>query len=317
MWPFRFRAFLKTHQEIAAVHAHCLPHFNAAACALARSAGIELQISHSHSARSQGNDLSFRLRTLTRFAQPVGRAVASDLVGISEPAIAELAGENWQACDKTKILLYGFDFSPFYGAQDRGRQIRSDLGISETAYVVGCVGRFVAVKNHELLINAFAELYAEEPNAVLVLVGEGPLEQELRESVNALPVRDAVIFGGTTSDVAAYMAAFDLFCLPSHSEGLGIVCIEAQAAGTPSLISDTFPREVEIIEEGVVRLSLQAGAKAWARVMAATLEQGRAPDPDEWLARVEQSRFGLARCVAELDEIYSRKLPSGIASGKP
>ena len=103
------------------------------------------------------------------------------------------------------------------------------------------------------------------------------------------------------------MAMFDLFALPSFSEGLGIVCVEAQAAGTLSVVSDAVPREVSVLPGAIEFLSLEAGAKAWGQAFDRRLAEP-SPNPQESLARVEASRFGIRRCIEELDAIYRTEM---------
>jgi glycosyltransferase EpsF len=116
-----------------------------------------------------------------------------------------------------------------------------------------------------------------------------------------------VRFAGSTQDIAAYMALFDLFVFPSFSEGLGIVCVEAQAAGTRVLTSETVPREAAVVPGGVDFLPLEAGEKRWAERILELLTLPK-PNREEWRQSVEQSAFGLDRCVRDLHAIYRSEL---------
>ena len=119
-----------------------------------------------------------------------------------------------------------------------------------------------------------------------------------------------VLFPGTSADVPAFMAMFDLFVLPSFNEGLGIVCLEAQAAGTRALVSDVVPEEVRIVPGAVESLPLDAGAQAWGDAIVAMTGLPRA-DAEDWRAQVEASRFGIGRCVRELNHIYLEAMDAG------
>ena len=103
------------------------------------------------------------------------------------------------------------------------------------------------------------------------------------------------------------MAVFDLFLFPSFSEGLGIVCVEAQAAGTPVLTSDTVPREAAVVPGAVEFLALEAGERTWAERALARLAEP-SPDAGEWRRIVEHSPFGIERCVSDLHAIYREEL---------
>ena len=111
-------------------------------------------------------------------------------------------------------------------------QMRSKLGL-DNAFVVGHIGRFMKQKNQEFLIDIFFHLYQKNPQARLLILGEGPLEKELRDKIKKLNIEEKVIFGGVHKDVSIYYQSMDVFCLPSLYEGLPVVALEAQANGLP------------------------------------------------------------------------------------
>lgn len=308
-WLRSFRRFLEANGPFAAVHSHVYL-FSARLLTAAKKAKVPVRIGHCHAARSRGSDHQTVRHKLRR---GVGIAwlkrSATRRIGISEAAIEEIAGPHWASDPANSILLYGFDFSRFRGASQRAGALRSKLGIAENAPVVGHVGRFEPVKNHAFLVEAFAAALRQVPDARLVLVGEGPVREAIAEKSKGLGIDSQILFPGTTDDVAAYMRMFDLFVLPSFSEGLGIVVVEAQAAGTRSIVSDAVAREAAVIPDAVEFLPLADGPDAWGRAIAEEIRsRSRAVHSDDWLAQVEQSRFGLARCIEELDEIYRAEL---------
>jgi glycosyltransferase involved in cell wall biosynthesis len=235
------------------------------------------------------------------------RLAATRRIGITEAAMEEIAGKNWRRNKDCSILLYGFDYSSFAGAADRARELRRALQLEPGDRVIGHVGRFDPVKNHVFLLETFAKVAQTDSDARLVMVGRGRLEPEMRELAEKLGIDHLVRFAGSTQDIAAYMALFDLFLFPSFSEGLGIVCVEAQAAGTRVLASDTVPGEAAVVPGGVDFLPLAIGESAWAERVAELLALPK-PDREEWRRAVEQSAFGLDRCVRELHDIYREQL---------
>ncbi len=308
-WLGRFRRFLRDEGPFAIMHSHGAPQLAAPALEMARQAGVPVRIAHSHSARSRsaGKDYPLRLRIARRIAIPWFRRTATRRIGITELALEEIAGAGWREDRAASVLIYGFDFSRYRGALERARALRRSLGIPEGAPVVGNVARFAPVKNHALLVDSFATCAKRLPQARLVLVGEGPLRDEIETRVRSLGLSDKVHFAGATEDVAAFMALFDLFALPSFSEGLGIVVVEAQAAGTRALVSETTPAEASVVPGAVEVLPLSAGAEAWGEAMARLLQLPK-PDSAHWLEEVERSRFGISRCIVELDSIYRSEL---------
>lgn len=127
-------------------------------------------------------------------------------------------------------------------------EIRTNEGWHEKDFIIGHVGRFVPQKNHKFLIEIFDKVYQKDKKAKLVLIGDGPLKDEIEELVKKKNLEQSVIFKGTINNVNEYLQAIDVFILPSLYEGLPIVGIEAQAAGLPCIFSNEITREAQITE---------------------------------------------------------------------
>ena len=306
-WLPRLRRFLRDNGPYAVVHSH-VSLASSVVLASARSAGVPARFAHCHNARSKGDSFQRPRDRLARaFAIRALRHTATDRIGISDAAIEEIAGSDWRSDKDARVLLYGFDFSKAAGSGERAKALRSRLGLVAGGPVIGHVGRFLPVKNHALILDAFARLKRARPAARLILVGEGPELDAVMARADALGLADSAHFPGPTDDVPAFMAMFDLLVLPSFSEGLGIVCLEAQAAGTRCLVSENVPREVAVAPGGVEYLPLAAGAEGWADAMA-RLAALPAPEPERWLQVVTESRFGIGRCIRELDALYLARI---------
>lgn len=141
--------------------------------------------------------------------------------------------------------------------------VKKELGISNGLKILGHIGRFAEVKNHKKIIDVFQELRKIDDSFILILIGEGSLMETIREDVKAKGLTDYVHFLGSRDDVPHLLQGFDLFIFPSLYEGLGIVLIEAQAAGIKCLVSDKIPKEA-IVSNLVTSISLDETAKHWA-----------------------------------------------------
>lgn len=127
------------------------------------------------------------------------------------------------------------------------QKIREQLNIRKDCIVLGHVGRFQYQKNHEFLIPVYNEFYQKHPNSKLVLIGQGEEEENVKKQVELLNLNEQVLFLGARDDVNEMLQAMDVFVLPSLFEGLGIVLIEAQAAGLPCVATkDTIPESVNV-----------------------------------------------------------------------
>ncbi|WP_033327396.1 glycosyltransferase family 4 protein [Streptomyces yerevanensis] len=128
-----------------------------------------------------------------------------------------------------------------------GAAVRARLGLTDRPVVV-CVSRLVPRKGQDTLILAMPRILAKEPDAVLLIVGGGPYEKELRKLAYETGVADSVHFTGAVpwSELPAHYGAGDVFAMPCRTrrggldvEGLGIVYLEASATGLPVVAGDS------------------------------------------------------------------------------
>lgn len=139
---------------------------------------------------------------------------------------------------------YAFDF------QCR-EEIRNKYDIAEDVILLGHVGRLVPVKNQKFLLDLIKRLCDEKKNIKLMIIGDGPLREELYNYGLMLGLEGRVIFVDSTRETSKYYQAFDYFLLPSYSEGVPTVLVEAQSSNLPCIISDKITNEV-IINSNVV-----------------------------------------------------------------
>lgn len=151
-------------------------------------------------------------------------------------------------------------------------EYRQQLGLADKL-VVGHVGRFALQKNHRFLLEVFAALLELEPEARLVLAGEGELLDATLQLAEELGIDDRMQYLGLRRDVAALMNAFDVFLLPSFFEGLPVVGIEAQATGLPVVTSTGVTPELPIPDLATY-LPLELSPREWAKKI---LEAARQP----------------------------------------
>ena len=164
---------------------------------------------------------------------------------------------------RVTVLPNGIPLREFAFDQEIRQGVRAEWQAGDTTLVMGHVGRFTAQKNHDFLLDVFAELHREQPNSILVLAGIGELQQAARQKAEELGLAEAVRFLGFRSDVARLLQGMDVFVMPSLYEGFPVTAVEAQAAGLPCVFSDTITREAKILE-AVEYLPLDAPLQRWA-----------------------------------------------------
>ena len=175
---------------------------------------------------------------------------------------------------QVSLLHNGVDLNVFHFDQAGRENIRKEFGVSPSQTVIGHIGRFAEQKNHDFLLDIFYQIYTQDNNAVLLLVGKGELENEIREKIKALGLEQNVIFAGVRSDVPQMLSAMDVFVFPSFYEGMPNTVIEAQATGLPCVIADTITKEADIT--GIVQyLPLKEPSEKWASVALNAISKER------------------------------------------
>lgn len=164
---------------------------------------------------------------------------------------------------KYEVIPNGIDTSRFAFDRENRESTRRELGISDELLIAN-IGRLSEQKNQSFLLDVINELRGE--SCILLLVGEGDKEDELKAKASALGLTDKVIFYGTTAHVENILCAADVFAFPSLFEGLGIVAVEAQAAALPVVCSENIPPEA-FMSDIVSAVALKEGAGAWADML--------------------------------------------------
>jgi sugar transferase (PEP-CTERM/EpsH1 system associated) len=208
---------------------------------------------------------------------------------------------------KVTVIVNGIDTEAF-GARsaEHGAGSREKLGIDADAFVVGSVGRLAWEKNYELLARAFAALAREAPESLLVLVGDGPYEQRIRDAAAAVGLEKRCILAGKRDNVAEWLSAFDVFCLSSLTEGTSITLLEAGASGLPAVVT-AVGGNAEIVQDGVTGRVVPTGD---ADALAAALI-GLHGDPARRQAmgaaagRRIQARYSVERMVGDYLSVYA------------
>ncbi|HAP19656.1 MAG TPA: hypothetical protein DCR27_00080 [Lachnospiraceae bacterium] len=173
-----------------------------------------------------------------------------------------------------EIIHNGINTERFRFNRNSRNILRKQFGL-ESKFVVGHVGRFVPVKNHLFLIDIFKEICKLKEDAVLVLVGEGELQEQIIGTAKSLGIGGRVLIFPFQEEVQNYYSMMDVFVLPSKAEGFPLVGIEVQANGLPVFCSDTVPEELKKTDL-MHFISLRNGPKQWAEeiISVSDLETG-------------------------------------------
>ena len=284
----RLNEFFRAHPEYRVIHGH-YSGFGMFYTPIARRHGVPVRIGHSHNTAYEHNLVGQLDRLMSWFF----------VYGLTDRfACGQEAGKALFHGRDFVFLPNGVDAAAFAFDPARRETMRASFGFLPEHRVLGHVGRFNQQKNHGYLLEIFAALAARCPQARLLLVGAGPLEEEVRRKAGALGLTDKVVFAGLRRDTAACYDAMDAFLLPSLFEGLPVTMVEAQAAGLPCYVSDVVDRSAAIAD-GVQFLPLN-NAPAWTEVLAAPLP-GRNPRA---LEQVRAAHYDIVDTARYLQRFY-------------
>lgn len=208
----------------------------------ARRAGVPLVVYTEHGKHYAGATRRTRLKAR------VAAAFARRCFSVSRDIADELISYGVVPESKVCVLPNGIDTDVF-GPMTGSEQLRQDLGIPRDAPVVGTVGRLTEIKRQDRLIRAFAELTNTHTSAQLVVVGDGPLRNELQGMAGELGLTAAVHFTGNQLNPERFLRLMDVFVLTSRSEGMPVSVLEAWAAGVP-VVASRVGGLPEMIQDG-------------------------------------------------------------------
>lgn len=227
------------------VHAHnFVPNYHAAlACLGLRGMPRPAQVCTIH---DMGTRLTQRkLRWL--FLASLRRTQQVAMVG--QRVHQRFVDNGFVAAGRACTVLNGIPVSRFTTSDASKAAARQALGVPASATLIGCVGRLVPLKNHSRMIDVFAELRADHPGLHLAIVGDGECRDALRDQIAARGLQDGVTLFGHHPNVSQVLPAFDIFALPSQTEGLSIALLEA-CASQLAIVATDVGGNPEIIQDG-------------------------------------------------------------------
>ncbi|MFV0165373.1 glycosyltransferase family 1 protein [Empedobacter falsenii] len=286
----------KSEYQYKVIHSH-LNANSTIVLAIAKENNIPVRIAHSH-IDNVGSGIKGISKSITK--------LFINNVANYRFACSNKAG-NWLFGKHNRFEIYnnGIETSNFLFNKDVRCSIRNLLKINDSTVVFGNIARFTKQKNHDFIIDIFED-YNKNINtdSVLLLIGEGPLFNEMKSKAEKLGIASNVIFLGAIKNANEYINAFDLFIFPSLFEGLGIVAIESQANGLPILASNNIPSEINI-SDLVYRLDLNLSVKEWSQQMHKILLDRKVRTSDYNL--IKDSGFDISEICLKLEDFYLNK----------
>lgn len=255
-----FAFFKKNSGKYDAVHVHGNTLFYIVPLIAAKKYGIKIRIFHGHSTQA-ANPVTGLIHRVNKH---IFKRYSNRFVACSK-ACAKFFGVDNAVILKNAISLSKFDVNVSVP------ELKRKLGIDSDKIIFTNIGRMLKVKNQKFLIDVFYELKKELPNSLLLIIGVGPLENDLKNQVKKLGIEDSVIFVGQVDNVNEYMKITDLLIFPSLYEGIPLTLLEAQASRTKILCSSNIDTETKITNYLFLK-DLNDGEKDWASECMKLLE---------------------------------------------
>ncbi|MEN8358235.1 glycosyltransferase [Acinetobacter towneri] len=236
---FKLTNFLKQHSEYQIVHAHMLLN-NAFHLLAAKNAGIKHRISHSHSTSNRKSGIIANL--YEKFSIYLNKILSTKKIACGKEAAEYLFNtiENvWLLNNAIDLQLYN-EIS--LTNKNSWKAVKSDL----QGLKIIQVGRLNEVKNHDFSLKIARKLKELGVSFIFFIVGQGPLENLIRQRIREYGLEKNVFMLGIRSDVPELMAGADIMLMPSLHEGFPVVLVESQAIGLPSILSENIAREVDL-----------------------------------------------------------------------
>jgi len=279
-----------------------------------------IRIAHVHNVfyHRSNSATGFIRRTTNSTGKWLISRLATHVMGTSRQIIAEYGFDESISSNLVLGAAHcGFDVTQYVGDYKAAHaELCSELGWEESAKVILFVGRLEGAevvyngrqmthKNPTFALEIGKECIARDARVRLVMVGAGEEKRrEFEEKVSAWGLSNQIRLLGVRSDVPRLMLGSDLLLFPSLAEGLGMVAVEAQAAGLRVLASDTTPRESVVIPELVDFSTLTANREQWAGEVLRLLNL-ESPDATRCNSKVKDSAFSIENSAARLVCMYS------------
>ena len=284
-----WKALRAGHYDI--VHDHGSSSMMAIELTIAKLTGVKNRIAHSHNSTCSNMKVH-------RLLNPYFRTVYTKALACGQLAGNWLFGEN-----NFEVLPNGFHTDGFVFSKKNRDAVRNELGVKKQL-LIGHIGRFNEQKNQEYLLDIFKEVAAVRDDALLLIVGTGPDEENIKSRVKEHPYKNRIILYGETDNPTALYSAMDIFVFPSRYEGLPIVLLEAQISGLPCIVSDKVTREVDLGD--INWQSINDDPKQWAKAILSVecrLEMKRIAYREDHLEKIQS--YDITQSVKQLDKIYA------------
>lgn len=238
----QLRSIFKTAGKESIVHSHvngtiALPFYLAA-----KFSGLSRFVIHAHTSAPLSGNRGYK----DMLKHGLNRWMSKEKLSCGIEATKNIFGE--QAGDGKQVMHIpnSIDFQRFEQLNKVKITKKSLLGLPNDTFLIGHIGRFKSVKNHDFMLEIASTLADQKVDFKWIFAGDGLLLDEVKQKAIEKGLSEYLIFLGRRNDIPELLSVMDIFILPSQYEGLPTVIIESQAAGTPAILSDKITKECDL-----------------------------------------------------------------------
>lgn len=193
---------------------------------------------------------------LARFFEKITKYFVKNYLANSESVKNFYVNKIGVKKEKITVIPNGIDLA-FYNNIERDENLRASLGIKKEEVAIICVANLHINKGHKYLLEAFENIYKENGNTKLLLIGDGEEKENLLKQIVKYNSKNDIIFLGKRNDIPQLLKISDIFVLPTLFEGMSNAIMEAMAAGLPIITTD-IPENKELIEDKITGILVPA-----------------------------------------------------------
>lgn len=286
--------FFREHKEkYTIIHSH-LNSLSAYPLKIAKNENIPVRIAHAHAVP---NTVDYKTPVIM-YTKHIIKKYNTDAFACSYAAGKWLFGNS-----PFTVIPNAIDSGLYLPEEHIRRDVRQELGVSD-GFVIGMVANFREVKNHRFMVKIFSKILKKAPNSYLVFVGFGnKLKVSIEKMVADMGLNDRVIFTGLRDDVNRILQGFDVFVLPSISEGFAISVLEAEAVGVPCVVSTGVPTDVKLFDDMNTSFLSIENEEAWINTIL-SLQNAKKRN---WAKEISETQYDVKNNANKLMEFYEQK----------
>jgi len=261
-----YQSILKEHGPYEMVHCHVGGHRAFSFYLLTKQMGINRFIVHAHSSEPYFPvKKSLAQKSGIKLDRILNRVSATQMVSCGEFASRFYFGDKLVAAKQVMHIPNSIDSEKYVNrlSKEEKEKKKKELNWPSDRWIVGHVGRFDKNKNHAFLIDLASKMKEDGLPFFFIFIGTGILIEDVKAAIEQRGLNDYIQVLGRREDVNQLYPLMDVFVLPSYSEGLPTVCVEAQSSGVPCIVSNTITHEIDM-DLGMVQFAPLNDLESWS-----------------------------------------------------